>query len=106
MICIGGPTASGKTALSLRLARKYQTEIISVDSRQIYKELNIGTAKPSPAELHSITHHFINHVSIVDSYDVGIFEKEALSLLEEKFKSLFNIFKTMLSSGIVLHHVK
>lgn len=88
LICIGGPTASGKTALSLRLARKYQTEIISVDSRQIYKELNIGTAKPSSAELHSITHHFINHVSIVDSYDVGIFEKEALSLLEEKFKSL------------------
>lgn len=86
LICIGGPTASGKTALALKLAEKYQTEIISVDSRQIYKEMNIGTAKPTPEELKKITHHFINHVSINESYDVGMFEKESIALLEDRFK--------------------
>jgi tRNA dimethylallyltransferase len=86
LICIGGPTASGKTALAIHLAKKYNTEIISVDSRQLYKEMSIGTAKPTPNELASIPHHFINHISIHDPYDIGLFEKESMTLLKERFK--------------------
>jgi tRNA dimethylallyltransferase len=99
LICIGGPTASGKTALAIKLAQKYSTEIISVDSRQLYKEMNIGTAKPSQFELDSIQHHFINHVSIQQHYDIGIFEKEAISLLTEKFKEN-NILIAVGGSGL------
>lgn len=86
LICIGGPTASGKTAFAIKLAEKYQTEIISVDSRQIYKEMNIGTAKPTKEDQEKVPHHFINHVSIHDSYDIGMFEKESMSLLKDRFK--------------------
>jgi len=86
LICIGGPTASGKTALAIKLAQKYNTEIISVDSRQIYKEMSIGTAKPTHNELESIPHHFIDHISIHDPYDIGLFEKESMALLEDRFK--------------------
>ena len=86
LICIGGPTASGKTALAIHLAKKYNTEIISVDSRQLYKEMSIGTAKPTPDELKTIPHHFINHVSIHDPYDIGLFEKESMTVLEDRFK--------------------
>lgn len=86
LICIGGPTASGKTAYAIKLAEKYQTEIISVDSRQLYKEMNIGTAKPTQEDLERIPHHFINHVSINDPYDVGLFEKESMALLADRFK--------------------
>jgi tRNA dimethylallyltransferase len=99
LICIGGPTASGKTALAIKLAQKYSTEIISVDSRQLYKEMNIGTAKPSQLELDSIQHHFINHISIQQHYDIGIFEKEAISLLTEKFKEN-NILIAVGGSGL------
>jgi len=99
LICIGGPTASGKTALAIKLAQKYSTEIISVDSRQLYKEMNIGTAKPSQFELDSIQHHFINHISIQQHYDIGIFEKEAISLLTEKFKEN-NILIAVGGSGL------
>ncbi|MFM7091505.1 MAG: tRNA (adenosine(37)-N6)-dimethylallyltransferase MiaA [Bacteroidota bacterium] len=86
LICIGGPTASGKTALAISLAQKYKTEIISVDSRQLYREMNIGTAKPTSSELALIPHHFINHVSVHQHYDIGIFEKEVLKIITEKFK--------------------
>lgn len=86
LICIGGPTASGKTALAISLAQKYNTEIISVDSRQLYCEMTIGTAKPTSSELALIPHHFINHVSVHRHYDIGIFEKEALKIINEKFK--------------------
>jgi len=99
LICIGGPTASGKTALAIKLAQKYNTEIISVDSRQLYKEMNIGTAKPTQFELDSIPHHFINHVSVQEHYDIGIFEKEAISLLAEKFKEN-NILIAVGGSGL------
>ena len=80
-----GPTAIGKTALAIELAKKRQTEIISCDSRQFYKEMNIGTAVPSSKELNSITHHFIQHKSIHDIYNVGAFEQEALKKLKELF---------------------
>lgn len=86
LICIGGPTASGKTALAIQLAEKYQTEILSVDSRQFYREMNIGTAKPSQEEQDRVPHHFIDHVSIHDPYDIGFFEKESMILLEDRFK--------------------
>ncbi len=86
LICIVGPTAIGKTALSIKLAQYFNTEIISADSRQFFKEMSIGTAAPSPDELASAKHHFIHHKSIDDNYNVGAFEKDVISLLDEKFK--------------------
>lgn len=83
LITIVGPTAIGKTALSIELANHYKCEIISCDSRQFFKEMSIGTAVPSPEELDSATHHFIQNKSIADSYTVGDFEKEALLKIEE-----------------------
>ncbi|NPA42540.1 MAG: tRNA (adenosine(37)-N6)-dimethylallyltransferase MiaA [Chlorobi bacterium] len=79
LVNITGPTASGKTALAIRLARALDTEIISADSRQIYKEMQIGTAVPSPEELAAAPHHFIREVSVFDPpYTAAWFEKEAL----------------------------
>lgn len=86
LISIVGPTAIGKTALSIALAQHFNTEIISADSRQFYKELSIGTAVPSEEELKAVPHHFIQHISINDSYSVGAFEKEALAKLDMLFK--------------------
>ena len=86
LISIVGPTASGKTELSLILAEYYQTEILSADSRQIYKEMNIGTAKRTKAELATIDHHFINHLSVADDYSAGKYEQEALPVLERLFE--------------------
>ena len=79
---ITGPTASGKTTLSLHLAEKLKCEIISADSRQIYNELTIGTAKPTPVQLAQTKHHFINHISIHDSYNAHQYSLEALSCIE------------------------
>ncbi|GAB4158408.1 MAG: tRNA (adenosine(37)-N6)-dimethylallyltransferase MiaA [Winogradskyella sp.] len=78
LISIVGPTAIGKTALSIKLAQHFNTEIISADSRQFYKEMSIGTAVPSKKELQAATHHFIQHISIKDSYSVGDFERDAI----------------------------
>ena len=86
LICIVGPTAIGKTALSIEVAHAFNTEIISADSRQFYKEMKIGTAVPSPEELNAITHHFIQNKSIFNHFNVGDFEKEALQKLEKLFK--------------------
>ena len=99
LICIGGPTASGKTALAIQLAEKYHTEILSVDSRQFYREMNIGTAKPTQEEQDRVPHHFINHVSIHDPYDIGLFEKESMTLLEDRFK-LHDILIAVGGSGL------
>ena len=87
LIAIIGPTAIGKTALSIKLAKHFQTEIISADSRQFYKEMSIGTAVPSTEELAQAKHYFIQHISVTDSYTVGDFEKEALNKLDELFNS-------------------
>lgn len=87
LITIVGPTAIGKTALSIELANHYNCEIISCDSRQFFKEMTVGTAVPSPEELNSATHHFIQNKSIFDSYTVGDFEKEALIKIEELFQN-------------------
>ena len=87
LITVVGPTAIGKTALAIQLAKEYQTEIISCDSRQFFKEMQIGTAVPNPEELAEAQHHFIQNKSIFDSYNVGEFEKEALGKLNELFKT-------------------
>ncbi|MCF0058921.1 tRNA (adenosine(37)-N6)-dimethylallyltransferase MiaA [Dyadobacter sp. CY356] len=86
LIIIAGPTAVGKTELAIRLARTLNTEIISADSRQIFRELSIGTAKPSEEELKEIPHHFINSHSIAEQYSAGDFERDALILLDRLFQ--------------------
>ena len=87
LISVVGPTAIGKTSIGIALAQHYQTEIISADSRQFFKEMEIGTAVPSKEELAAAKHHFIQHISINDTYNVGRFEKEAIVKLEELFKT-------------------
>ncbi len=86
LIVLGGPTGIGKTKLAIKLAQKLESEILSADSRQFYKELNIGVAKPTKEELDTIPHHFISHLSITTPYSVGEYEKDALNLLEKLFK--------------------
>lgn len=81
-----GPTAVGKTALSIHLAQHYTTEILSADSRQFYKELEVGTAKPSEEELKSVKHHFIGHRSIHEPYNASQYETDSLALLKKLFK--------------------
>ena len=78
LISILGPTATGKTKLAINLAEKYSTEIISADSRQFYKELNIGAAKPSNNDLNRVKHHLINNKSVIDNYSIGEFERDAI----------------------------
>ncbi len=85
LIVIAGPTAVGKTALSIEIAKKLNTEIISADSRQIYKELKIGTAVPSAEELAQVKHHFIQTISIHDYYNASKYEDDVNLLLGELF---------------------
>lgn len=87
LIVIAGPTGIGKTALAITLARHYATEILSADSRQFFKEMSIGTAKPDAAELAAANHHFINSHSIHDFFSTGDFEISALQTLQDVFKS-------------------
>lgn len=86
VIIVCGPTAIGKTAVAISLAKSLKTEIINADSRQIYKELNIGVAKPSPNELAQVKHHLIGTQSINELYGAGDFEKEALKITNEIFE--------------------
>jgi len=85
LITVIGATAIGKTTLSIQLAKHFETEIISSDSRQFYKEMNIGTAVPSSEELEAAKHHFIQNRSIFEAYSVGQFEKDALQKLDTLF---------------------
>ncbi|MEZ4858083.1 MAG: tRNA (adenosine(37)-N6)-dimethylallyltransferase MiaA [Flavobacteriaceae bacterium] len=87
LICIVGPTAIGKTSLSIKLANAFNTEIISADSRQFYKEMVIGTAVPSSKELNAAPHHFIQNKSIFENYSVGDFERDAMEVLNTLFKN-------------------
>lgn len=104
LVVIAGPTAVGKTAMSIKLAAALDTEIISCDSRQIYKELNIGVAKPSDDELSQITHHFINHISLDEKYSAGRYEREAIELIESHFTSHDFMIMTG-GTGLYIHAV-
>jgi len=86
LLSIVGPTASGKSDLALKLAAYFKTSIISADSRQFYRELNTGTAKPTKEELKRIPHHFINSHAITEEFNAGDFEKSALGLMNDLFK--------------------
>lgn len=83
LIVIVGPTAVGKTSLSIKVAQQLETEIISADSRQFYREMNIGTAKPSREQLIQVKHYLVNNLSISQDYDVGQFEVDALNILNK-----------------------
>ncbi len=88
LIVVCGPTAVGKTAMAIAIAKQYGAEIISADSRQFYREMNIGTAKPTEEELNAVPHHFINNISIHNkSYSAGKYEFEVLDFLESYFKT-------------------
>ncbi len=87
IILIVGPTAIGKTDLSINIAKLLKTDIISFDSRQFYKELKIGTAPPTKKQLNIVKHHFIHHISIQQEYNVGRYEKEALDLINSLHKN-------------------
>ena len=95
LISVVGPTAIGKTTLGIKLAQYFNTEIISADSRQFYKEMFIGTAVPSQIELKAVPHHFIQHKSIKDKYTVGDFENDAI----KKLKTLFSTKSVVIMVG-------
>ena len=86
LVVIAGPTAVGKTALAIAVAKKFQTEIISADSRQFFRELNVGTAKPTEKELLEVKHHFVNSLSIKQNYDAAQFGRAALATIHDLFK--------------------
>ena len=86
LIVIAGPTAVGKTELCVELAKKLDCEIISADSRQFFKELAIGTAKPTQKEMHDVPHHFVDFISVHEEFSAGRFEVEVLNLLKLLFK--------------------
>jgi len=102
LIVINGPTAVGKTQLAIALAQALQTEIISTDSRQFYREMSIGTAKPSEAEMAQVKHHFIGNCSIKDYYSAGDFERESLLKVEELFGSGKNFVIAIGGSGLYI----
>ena len=85
LLIICGPTAVGKTALSVQLAKYYSTEVISADSRQLYKEMSIGTAKPTVQDMEGVPHHFIDCISIQQNYTAGDYEREVIKKLDELF---------------------
>ena len=87
LISIVGPTAVGKTSMAIALAKHYKTVILSADSRQFYKEISIGTAKPSEAELAEVPHYFIGNKSVSENYSAGDFERDALDLLQTLFET-------------------
>ena len=88
LLYIAGPTGIGKTDLSIIIAQKFNTEIISCDSRQFYKELKIGTSPPSIKQLSTVKHHFIHNMSIHDIYNAGKYEKEGIQIINELFEKL------------------
>jgi tRNA dimethylallyltransferase len=87
LIVIAGPTAIGKTALSIAIAKAYNCPIISADSRQFFKEMNIGNAKPTVAEMNGIPHYLIDSHTITEDYNVGKYEIESIALLEKLFQT-------------------
>jgi tRNA dimethylallyltransferase len=104
LIILAGPTAVGKTSLSIQVASEFETEIISADSRQFYKELIIGAAPPSMEELAKIRHHFIGHLSVKDVYNVSQYEKDALEKINELFLKHDSLVMVG-GSGLFIHAV-
>lgn len=104
LLVVAGPTASGKTATGIALARHYQTEIISADSRQIYRETSIGTAVPTREELAAVPHHFIQTISLRDSYHASMFERQVLKKLQELF-TRHNLVLMVGGSGLYIEAV-
>ncbi len=92
LITIIGPTAIGKTSLSIALAQHFDCDIISCDSRQFFKEMKIGTAVPTDVELAGAPHHFIQNKSIFENYTVGDFEKDAIAKLDELFLKKLKLY--------------
>lgn len=92
LIVIAGPTASGKTRAGIELAQRFGSEIISADSRQIYREMRIGTAVPSDEQLRAVRHHFIRCISIKERYNASRYESDVLSMLEDLFRKYDHIF--------------
>ena len=87
LITVIGPTAIGKTAMAIEIAKHYNCEIISADSRQFFKEMTIGTAVPSQEELKAAKHHFIQNISISEEYNVGDYERDSIAKLDELYKT-------------------
>lgn len=87
LIVIAGPTAIGKTALSIAIAKIFSCPIVSADSRQFFREMNIGNAKPTVAEMQGVPHYFINSHNVTENYNVGKYETEAVALLEKLFET-------------------
>ncbi len=104
LIVVAGPTAVGKTAECIRLAQMLNTEIVSADSRQFYKEMNIGVARPSESELATVPHHLIAHISVCQDYNVAMYEREALEVIEELFRRKDDIVLTG-GSGLYVNAV-
>ncbi|MCF8331887.1 MAG: tRNA (adenosine(37)-N6)-dimethylallyltransferase MiaA [Bacteroidales bacterium] len=104
LIIITGPTASGKTELSIKLAQIINTEIISADSRQFYREMKIGTAVPTEKQMNTVPHHFIGHLSIHEQYNVSDFEQDILIKLDELFQQYNYVILTG-GSGLYLDAV-
>ncbi|OON66935.1 tRNA (adenosine(37)-N6)-dimethylallyltransferase MiaA [Hymenobacter sp. CRA2] len=86
LLVVAGPTAVGKTALCVRLAQELGTDVVSADARQFFREMRIGTAKPTPAEMQGVRHHFIDSHSITEDYSAGRYEADCLALLQELFQ--------------------
>jgi len=108
LIVIAGPTAVGKTSVSIELAKLLKTEIISADSRQFYKEMKIGTAPPKSQELNEVKHHFIGHLSIKENYDVSKYETDAIYTINKlfyKYSSLVMVGGSGLYINAVLHGI-
>jgi tRNA dimethylallyltransferase len=102
LLVLSGPTAIGKSRVAMELAQQLNTVILSTDSRQLYREMNIGTAKPSAIDLQQIQHFFINHIHIWESYTAAKFEKEALQLLEALFKK-YRVVIACGGTGFYIH---
>ena len=94
IIVVTGPTATGKTVFTIRLAAHFNSEIISADSRQFYRKMNIGTAKPSMQEQAAVPHHFIDFLNPDEDYNIGRFESDALQLVSELFQKHDSVFVT------------
>ncbi|MBL7851926.1 MAG: tRNA (adenosine(37)-N6)-dimethylallyltransferase MiaA [Cyclobacteriaceae bacterium] len=87
LLVLVGPTAVGKTAVAIRLASHFHTEVVSADSRQVFREMEIGTAKPSPADRAKVRHHFIDTLSITEAFDAGQYGEEALKVINSLFEA-------------------